>query len=139
MTLTSIFAAVGQFPQDDAVLARAVEIAATLSATLTIVHIIDLSGFDGDLADRDTLHWQAALAARDRIEAALVRQSADASDTEIRIESGSPALKSDRDLRRIPTRSHRDALPSEKQNHRADTRFDDRQNDRSGYCASSGH
>lgn len=88
-----IFAAVGQFPQDDGVLARALEVAGPLFAKLTIIHVIDLSGCEAGISDQEALQGQAAIAARDRIEAALARLGADAPDTETRIVAGSPALK----------------------------------------------
>lgn len=93
MVLTRIFAAVGQFPQDDAVLARALELATPLGATLTIIHVIDLPDCKADFSDQETLQGQAAIAARDRITAALLRLGARASSAEIRIEAGSAGLK----------------------------------------------
>lgn len=93
MAQTSIFAAIGRFPQDDAVLTRAVEVASRNGAALTVIHIVDLPGFEGDLGARDTLHGQTALAMRDRIETALVRLGKDPSGTQIRIEAGTAALK----------------------------------------------
>lgn len=93
MTVTTILAAVDQFPQNDPVLTRALEIATEHGATLKIVHVIDIPGAACDLVRADTLHGQAAIAARDRIEAALARLNADLSNTEIHIEAGLPALR----------------------------------------------
>ena len=64
MTLTRILAPVGEFPQDDAVLGRALEIAAMHHAALVIVHVMDLPGEECDIARPDTLLGQAAVAAR---------------------------------------------------------------------------
>jgi nucleotide-binding universal stress UspA family protein len=93
MTPTRILAAVDQFPQDDAVLARALEIAALQGARLDVVHIVDLPGCGPDPARADALAGQAADAARARIGAALERLGAGGSDVEVRIETGSPALR----------------------------------------------
>lgn len=93
MTPKTILAAVDQFPQSDPVLARALAIAATHGAALEIVHVIDIAAPDGDLARADTLLGQAAIAARDRIDAALLRLQADLSEIDIRIVAGSPALQ----------------------------------------------
>lgn len=93
MTLKTILAAVDMFPQDDAVLTRALEFATAHNAALTVVHVIDIPGHTGDLSRADTLHGQAAIAARDRINDALARLEVDPSTIEISIESGSPALR----------------------------------------------
>lgn len=93
MTLTNILAAVDRFPQDEAVLVRALEIAKRHGAALTIVHIIDLPADMTLPAGIDTLHGQAEIAARDRINEALRRHGIDPADIEIRIESGAPALR----------------------------------------------
>lgn len=93
MILQDVLVAVDQFPQNDAVLARALEITDIHAAHLRIVHVIDLPGRGCDLARADTLHGQAAIAARDRIEVALVRLGADTSKVDIYIEAGSPALR----------------------------------------------
>ena len=92
MTLTRILAPVGEFPQDDAVLGRALEIAAMHHAALVIVHVMDLPGEEGDIARPDTLLGQAAVAARGAIASALGRLGASAAEPDIRIEAGSPAL-----------------------------------------------
>lgn len=91
MTPAHILAAVDQFPQDDDVLARALEIAALQGGRLDVVHVVDLPGCGTDAADARTLAGQAADAARARIEAALTRLGAASADVEIRIEAGSPA------------------------------------------------
>jgi len=93
MSLTRILAAVGEFPQDDVVLSRALDIAATHRAALTIVHIIDLSGNEQESIWHSDLHREAVQAAQGRIEAALTRHRANASEAMIRIEAGSPALR----------------------------------------------
>lgn len=93
MALTSILAAVGQFPQDDAVPVRALELAKRHDAALTIVHVVDLPPHLTLPAGIDTLQGQAEFAARDRINEALRRHGADAVEVEIRIEDGSPALR----------------------------------------------
>ena len=93
MDLRDVLVAVDQFPQNDAVLARALEIARLHAAVLRVVHVIDMPGRGRDLTRTDTLHGQAAIAARDRIEAALNRLGADASNVDICIETGSPALR----------------------------------------------
>ncbi len=93
MTIRSVLAAVGRFPQDDAVLSRALEIATAHRAALTVVHVIDLPGHESEPEDLDTLRGQATLAARDRIEAALAGHDTGTPDLIIRIESGKPALQ----------------------------------------------
>lgn len=93
MTLTTILAAVDRFPQDEAVLVRALELAKRHGAALTIVHIIDLPADMTLPAGIDTLEGQAEFAARDRINEALRRQGTDPADIEIRVEVGSPALR----------------------------------------------
>ncbi len=93
MNLKRILAAVGQLPQDEVVLKRTLEIAAIHSAALTVVHCVDLPGHDPDLGRRDTLPGQAAIAARDRIGAALTGLGADPAGIEIRIDAGSPAAR----------------------------------------------
>ncbi len=93
MIVRDILVAVDQFTQNDVVLARAMEIADIHSAHLRVVHVIDLPVRGGDVANAETLHGQAAIAARDGIEAALVRLGADTSRVQIHIEAGSPALR----------------------------------------------
>lgn len=93
MKLKRIVAAVGAFPQDEAVLARALEFKASHGGELIIIHVVDLPDCDDDLDRVDTLCGQAALAAKDRIEAALTGLGADPGAHEIRIESGSPGLR----------------------------------------------
>ncbi|MCF3595893.1 universal stress protein [Rhodobacteraceae bacterium LMO-12] len=93
MAIKSVLAAIGHFPQDEAVLARALEIAALHRAGLVIVHVIDLPEPYRAPGDHDTLHGQAAFAAHDRIEAALAGHESDTPDIVIRIVSGTPALE----------------------------------------------
>lgn len=93
MTMTSILAAVDRFPQDEAVLARALELARRHGAAVTIVHVVDLPEDMSLAPGKDGLQDQAASAARDRIEDALARHGADAVEITIRIEQGSSALR----------------------------------------------
>ncbi len=93
MVLRDVLVAVDQFPQNDAVLARALEIARIHAAVLRVVHVIDMPARGRDLTRVDTLHGQAAIAARDRIVAALTRLGANASNVDICIEAGAPALR----------------------------------------------
>ncbi|MBK6289461.1 MAG: universal stress protein [Gammaproteobacteria bacterium] len=84
----------GQFPQNDAVLARAAEIARAHRAKLTIVHVIDsLTGFGPAPADLALIQHQIRLIARENIEAAIARQEIDVPGIDIRIETGSPSLR----------------------------------------------
>ena len=92
MTIKTILAAVDQFPASDDVLVRANQIARAHYAILRVVHVVEMAAESGDLERPDTLLGQAALAARERIEAALERLAPDLSGTEIRISAGSPAL-----------------------------------------------
>lgn len=92
--IRNVLAAVGQFPQNDPVLARAAEIARAHGARLTIVHVIDsFTGFDPALADLARIEHQIRLVARENIEAALARQAIDISGIDIRIETGSPSQR----------------------------------------------
>lgn len=93
MGLKSILAAVDRFPQDVAVLRRALEIAQRHGALLTVVHVVDLPGNIELPADLDTLQGQAEFAARDRIEEAVQRLGGNLDAVEISIAAGSPALK----------------------------------------------
>lgn len=91
MTLTNILAAVGQFPQDDAILGRVLEISSIHGARLNIVHVIDFPGQNPNISDLDTLQGQTAFAVHDKIKAALTRLGGDPLGVEIRIEAGSHA------------------------------------------------
>jgi nucleotide-binding universal stress UspA family protein len=95
MALTSnVLAAVGLFPQDDAVLARAAEIAVAHRAALTVVHVIDFrGGCDFAPADMELIGHQTRLIAREKVEAAIARLTPPISRIDIRIETGSPALR----------------------------------------------
>ncbi|MCC7414243.1 MAG: universal stress protein [Gammaproteobacteria bacterium] len=87
----NILAAVGKFPQDEPVLARAAEIARAHQARLTIVHVIDdFSGLELAPADLSLIQYQVQLGARKSVEAALARQDVDVPEIDIRIEIGSP-------------------------------------------------
>ena len=92
MSALHVLAAVDQFPQDEAVLARALELVRANDGVLTVVHAIDLALADSDMDRHDTVQGQAALAARDRIASVLTSLGAACGDVEIRIEAGSPAL-----------------------------------------------
>ncbi len=88
-----ILAAVGQLPQDHAVLARAFEVSTARKCELTVVHVLDLPGQKSEIDNPDTLVGQAAFAARDRIEVALAELGAKAGQFEVRIDFGAPALQ----------------------------------------------
>ncbi|WP_108483057.1 universal stress protein [Oceaniglobus ichthyenteri] len=93
MPASTILAAVGQFPQDTAVLARAVALSVAHGARLHVVHILDLpesSAFPGDVG---TLFGQAEIAARDTIKAALAELDVAPDRIEIHIEAGAHALR----------------------------------------------
>ncbi|HSH29794.1 MAG TPA: universal stress protein [Thiohalobacter sp.] len=86
-----IVAAVGLFPQDDPVLARAAEIARAHRAKLTVVHVIDsLTGYDFASTELRRIQQQIRLDAHTRVETAVARQVAGVDTVDIRIESGSP-------------------------------------------------
>lgn len=85
MPAPHILAAVGPFPQDDAVLARALELTGAPGARLTIVHVVDLPG-------HDRLVGQARSDARARIEAALGALGAGGRPPHILVETGATAL-----------------------------------------------
>ncbi len=92
----NIVAAVGQFPQDDLVLARAAEIARAHRARLTIIHVTEgFSGFDPVPADLDLvlIRRQIQLIGRESVENAVARQAIDVDAIDIRIETGSPSLR----------------------------------------------
>lgn len=90
----NVLAAVGEFPQNDPVLARAAEIARAHRARLTIVHVIDsLTGLDPVSVDLALIQHQIRLIARENIEAAIARQEIDVPGIDIRIETGSPSLR----------------------------------------------
>lgn len=90
----NVLAAVGRFPQNDPVLARAAEIARAHGARLTIVHVIDgFIGLDPAPADPAGIQHQIRLVARENIAAALARQAIDLPEIDIRIETGSPAQR----------------------------------------------
>jgi nucleotide-binding universal stress UspA family protein len=92
MTQKIILAAIGQLPQDIAVLKRAIEVAAATGAKLHIVHVLDLPKGAGELDDMTTFLGQSAIAARDRIASALTELGEDTSKVEIQIELGSHAI-----------------------------------------------
>ncbi|HSH29432.1 MAG TPA: universal stress protein [Thiohalobacter sp.] len=89
-----IIAAVGQFPQDDPVLTRAVEIARAHRARLTVAHVIDsLTGFDSASTELMRIQQQMRIEAYGRVEAAVAEQAAGVDTIDIRIETGSPFLR----------------------------------------------
>lgn len=90
----NVLAAVNHFPQDAPVLARAAEIASAHRATLTVVHVIDI-GTGGDLTPTEStlIRRQAWLAAQEKVEAMVAQQAANIAKIDIRIETGSPALR----------------------------------------------
>ncbi|TDT77978.1 nucleotide-binding universal stress UspA family protein [Litoreibacter halocynthiae] len=92
MTQTTILAAIGELPQDVAVLDRALEVSTASRADLHVVHVLDLPGSSAQLDDLTTLPGQAAFAARDKIQAALTELGADLSSTKLHIVLGSHAL-----------------------------------------------
>ena len=90
----NIIAAVGQFPQDDLVLARAAEIARAHQARLTIVHVIDsLTSFNFASTDLRRIQHQMRIDARENVETAVAKQAGGVAGIDIRIESGSPSLR----------------------------------------------
>lgn len=93
-SVKNLLAAVGLFPQDDSVLARAAEIARAHHAKLTVVHVIDgLTA--GDLASMKLVQIKQhmALLTRERVENAVASLAVDGIDIDIRIETGSPPLR----------------------------------------------
>ncbi|MCK8462902.1 universal stress protein [Aliiroseovarius sp. S1339] len=93
MTHFTILAAIGQLPQDVAVLHRALEISTASRSDLHIVHVLDLPGDIADLTDITTFLGQAAFAARDVIAGAIAELGTDPSDVQIHIELGSHAFR----------------------------------------------
>jgi nucleotide-binding universal stress UspA family protein len=90
----NILVAAGQFPQDDPVLARAAEIARAHRARLTLVHVIDsLTGFDYASTDLRRIQHHMRFVARASVETAVANQAGDVAGIDIRIETGSPALR----------------------------------------------
>lgn len=92
MTQKIILAAIGQLPQDLAVLERAAEIAKASRADLHIVHVLDLPGNEAELDDNSSFIGQAAIAARDRIKVALDELGEDPAQVIMQIEFGTHAL-----------------------------------------------
>lgn len=89
----NILAAVGQFPQDDPVLARAAEIARAHRARLTIVHVIDsLTGFDFASTDLRRIQHQMRLDAHESVETEVAKQVVGVAEIDVRIETGSASL-----------------------------------------------
>ena len=93
MTRLTILAAIGQLPQDVAVLHRALEISTASRSELHLVHVLDLPGDNADLTDITTFLGQAAFAARDVIAGAVVELGTDPSDVQIHIELGTHAFR----------------------------------------------
>ncbi|WP_113912791.1 universal stress protein [Roseovarius dicentrarchi] len=92
MTIKTILAAVDRFPVSDDVLARAHALARAHDALLHVVHVVEMTAEPDELEQPDTVIGQAALAARDRIGAALARLGPPHPCTEVTILAGSPAL-----------------------------------------------
>lgn len=86
-----IIAAIDRFPEDDAVLLRGSEVATRHGVALTIVHVVDLPDHSASAARITTFCRQAEFAARDRIEAALLRQGIDPAKVKICVETGAPS------------------------------------------------
>lgn len=94
MALTGgILAAVGRFPQDEAVLARASRIAAAHGLALSVVHVVDLGGAEPLPGAATLLAETAGAAVRTDIAAALKRIGAEHPGNVIHIETGAPALR----------------------------------------------
>lgn len=92
--IRNILVAVGEFPQDDAVLARAAEIASMHQANLTIVHVIDFpDGCDLPTSEMATLRQLAERIEREKIEAAVGGAAVELVNPDIFVETGSPALR----------------------------------------------
>lgn len=90
----NIIAAVGKFPQDAPVLARAAEIARSHEARLTIVHIIEsLTGFEFASPDLRLIQHQMRASAFESIEAAMAKHVSGVADVDVRIETGSPSQR----------------------------------------------
>lgn len=92
MTEIVILAAIGDLPQDVAVLKRSVEIARALGAKLQVVHVLDLPGDASELHDITSFLGQSAFSARDRIKLALREIGADPMEVKILIELGAHAI-----------------------------------------------
>ncbi len=91
---TTIVAAVDRFPQDDAVLARAVELATITGARLVVAHFVgQITSWSLATSELDSIEQQALLVAKERIEAALSRYGDAGIHIDIQIESGSPAMR----------------------------------------------
>lgn len=93
-SVTNILAAVGLFPQDDPVLARAAEIARSHQAKLTVVHVIDrLTATDPTSIDLVKMQLQMELVSRQLVETAVANHVVGVNDLDIRIETGSPSQR----------------------------------------------
>src|SRR5690606_6099065 len=87
--LKHILVAVDQFPQSKPSLARAIELARTHSAKLTIVHIVEeLGAYFPDVTDKHQVEQQALLVARESVEAAIRAFNFDGIDVVIHVEVG---------------------------------------------------
>lgn len=90
----NIVAAVGKFPQDDPVLARAAEIARSHEAELTVVHIVESpTGFEFASPDLRLIQHEMRASVHESIEAAVARQVTGVAEVNIRIETGSPSQR----------------------------------------------
>ncbi len=92
MTKHKLIAAIGQLPQDMAVLERGVEISNASQADLHLVHVLDLPGTKADLDDISTLPGQEAFAMRDKLKAALGTLGADLTTVKMHMALGLHAI-----------------------------------------------
>ncbi len=88
----NILAAVGEFPQDDDVLARAAEIALMHDASLTVLNVIEFPE-DLELTQSDVVRLQQEVRreARKTINAAIERAAPGINKTDVHVEIGSSA------------------------------------------------
>lgn len=92
--LKHILVAVDQFPQSKPSLARAIELARTHNAKLTIVHIVgELGVHFPDVTDKHRVEQQALLVAREFIEAAIRPFDFGSIDVAIHVEVGSASSR----------------------------------------------
>lgn len=93
MRPSTILAAIGNLPQDEAVMRRALDLARSHRAALTFVHILDFLDRDSDPGLDNAPQVQAARAARARIDAALLGLNADPAKVEVIVEPGNVARR----------------------------------------------
>lgn len=91
---TTIVAAVDRFPEDDAVLARAVELATTTCSKLIVAHFVgQISGWNLATSELNNIEQQALSVANERLKAALAKYADIGLEIHIRTDSGSPAMR----------------------------------------------